>query len=88
MNFKPGQELVCIHKGQWIGTCGDIGIGPEFNETVTVESGCWAYPGNIFLAEYPLSTTGRQQSFKSIWFQPLVSDKVLEEELESLVFVN
>jgi len=84
MRFKPGDKVVCIHKGQWIGTNGDVGIGPEFNEIVEIKCACWAYTGNVFLTEYPYSTTGREQSFRSYWFEPLITDEQLEKELQSI----
>lgn len=87
--MKRGQELVCIHKGPWIGTkFGEIGIGPVFNEIVQVNSVCWAYPENIVLAGYPFSPTGRPQSFKISWFEPLVEDSVLQQELNSILVLE
>jgi hypothetical protein len=92
MKFKKGQKLVCTNKGGWFATKKFFRfwtklinpIGPKFNEIVTLE----AYnPANfqfMALREYELYTDGLRHCYDEQFFEPLVSDETLEEELSKV----
>jgi hypothetical protein len=95
--FKPGQEIVCIKKGSWVGTFARTYFGffrtnkkvqapgPEFNEIVTCDG--YDCDGYVLLVEYNINApnpNGPRSAYNETAFEPLVSDTVLEKELESI----
>lgn len=95
--FQKGQKVVCVGKGKWFlenpiiqryffgllkRTIRDA-HGPSFNEIVT----CDGYTNtgqSIFLEEYSFCIDGIRAGWLDKYFEPLVSDEVLEEELKSI----
>lgn len=85
--FKPGDQVVCIHKGPWeaINKKG-IGSGPIFNEECIISkevviSGFHGYE----IVGYEINQfSGAPAAFRSRWFEPLITDSQLEEELKSI----
>lgn len=73
-NFKPGQEVVCTSSVAWA-----VGKGPKQNEVVTVKSKgldeYWSF------VEY---WDADENYYKEVYFEPLVEDSVLSEELASI----
>lgn len=95
MRFKPNQKLVCTvnSNGNWIQTTNlswlqYLGLkskrakGPRFNEIVTVYRDGHS-PGFIALNEYDGYVNGERNTFPEIYFEPLISDNILEAELAS-----
>jgi hypothetical protein len=84
MRFKPSQKVVCIKRDVWMSRrTKKPSIGPKFNEVVTV-AGPGHEPGCIFIVEYPSNGFSNPAAYIEKWFEPLVSDDVLEAELESI----
>lgn len=94
MKYKPNQKLVCTvnSNGNWrqetnlswlqyLGLKSRITKGPKFNEIVTVDvyRDMW---GGISLKEYDTYSNGERNTFHVIYFDPLISDSVLQAELE------
>lgn len=85
--FKPGQQVVCVRPNAPY-RCHDKGLvtiwGPKFNEIVTIQS--YYRHDRVVLLEYsgidPYN--GMESTFKEYYFEPLVSDAILREELESV----
>jgi hypothetical protein len=85
MKFKPGQKVVCIHKGDWRGLIYgsiDNGFKPKFNEEVTIH-GYGKLNGltGVSLIEYPINSYGSPQMFLEKWFVPLMDISELTEIL-------
>lgn len=95
MKFKSGQKVVCTAKGQWFKELnlsnislwkrlqilfkGNRCLGPVYNEVVTVDN-ISQNPGHVSLVEYP----GLGQ-YDDRYFEPLVTNEVLEEELSEIL---
>ena len=95
MRFKPGQKVVCIANcnGNWeqvteLTWLQYLNIqprktnGPKFNEIVTVDDHDHDEYA-IALKEYDTYKNGKRNTFLEKYFEPLVSDNVLEMELAS-----
>lgn len=93
MKYKPNQKLVCTvnSNGNWIqetnlswiqyiGLKSRITKGPKFNEIVTVDT--YMDCGGISFKEYDTYKNGERNTFDEIYFEPLISDSVLQAELE------
>jgi hypothetical protein len=79
MRFKPGQQVVCIKKNEWVTS---PGIAPKFNEVCTFERYSNTGDGFLVFKEYKQkASTGGRNAYNFIWFEPLVSDEVLEAAL-------
>jgi hypothetical protein len=84
MNWKPGQKLVCTKRAPWSLVCGSGTCRqPVFNEIVTFLEDGWD-PEYIQLVEYSCGLRGERVEWKAAYFQPLVSDAVLAEELSQI----
>jgi hypothetical protein len=86
MKYKRGQQLVCVYKGTWkdIQTQ-QVEPGPKFNEIVTCDGYNPFAREFLFLKEYQEGNyDGRPQAFYEECFAPLISDKVLENELNKI----
>lgn len=85
MRFKPGQKVVCVHKGDWKSIVSGRTMNdskPEYNEIVTVkEYKSIAFTTGIQLTEYP-TIHGEVQIFQEKWFEPLMDITELTEILE------
>lgn len=84
MRFKPGQKVVCVEGDPWISNEADYGpkFGPQFNDIVTVHGYPPQHPGYVILSEYRYShVSGREMAFSEHYFEPLIEDAILEEEL-------
>lgn len=84
--FKPGQQAVCTHKGKWLYD------GPAFNEAVEIE--CYSNAVNpmfpdqqyVYIKGYTHTfTDGSRVDYNEKFFEPLVSDSILERELEEVI---
>jgi hypothetical protein len=84
--FKIGQELVCIKEDSW-SFC-----GPKKNEIVIVDGylpdELVNYPefNFLYLVGYEQELFGHRIDFNELFFEPLVSDAVLEKELCEVFF--
>lgn len=91
MKFRPGQKVVCIHRGTWtsitaISKTPVLGSGPQFNEICTIIDYYTINGINGYkIAGYEINAfTGKPMGFIKKWFEPLVDDAVLEAELQSI----
>lgn len=91
MRFKPGQKVVCTHRGTWssittITRTSIIGSGPKFNEICTIVGlvVIGGIPGYELVGYEYNQFTGRKMAFTTRWFEPLIDDSILEKELESI----
>lgn len=77
--FKPGQKLVCVipRDEYWTDGKGFVD-GPKFNDIVT-SAGKAKEDQAILLLEWP-----DPEGWYHVHFEPIVSDAVLREELESV----
>jgi hypothetical protein len=84
MQYNKGQKLVCVNRDHWANKAHNVFGGTKFNEIVTVE-GCNIYDER-FLAfyEYQQVTNGLRHCFDEKYFEPLISDEELEEQLEDV----
>ena len=84
-NFKPGQQVI-FRK--------NIGIANEYkhctpipdNSIVTIHSGPYEHNGdNLWCVnEYLFTARGTKQAVDEVCLHPLISDSVLEKELQSI----
>lgn len=84
-NFKPGQEVVyreVFHNPDYPSDF----ITPKDNEIITIDSycGCFYNREHWFICEYPTDKIGRKQVFYEENLHPILSDSILEEELETI----
>lgn len=94
MKYKSGQKLVCVANGigwikytnlswlQYLGLKSKSISGPRFNEIVTVDD-YDSKPGSVALKEYSIYQGGVRACFNDTYFEPLISDNILEAELAS-----
>lgn len=81
--FKPGQKVVCIKNGLWDDKNNDLVVSPaRYNEIYTV---VWCGRKCHYAALYiSLAEVETGYFFRSDKFAPLVSDEVLEAELNTI----
>jgi len=84
MNTPPLQ-LVCINKEGWfILDTHKPSVGPKYNEIVTFVKTSDTSPEFIVLAEYRFDKDGEDNEYIASGFVPLISDKVLQKELNEI----
>ena len=103
MKFKPGQKVVCRKHVEWTSLNrvkwllfwkkNIICVGPKFNEIVT----CDGYNATnaqfpdrsfMFLKEYDfVKVDGQRGAYDDSYFEPLVEDEQLAEELKQIEVV-
>lgn len=90
--FKPGQEVVCIRPNgpytrtyKFLGTS-DTANGPKYNDTVTITGYDPSSPEpRVSLLEYSgINPMGGIDFYREVYFEPLVSDELLIEQLEQV----
>jgi hypothetical protein len=81
--FKPGQEVVCVKADRWSFS------GPAFNQVCVIDGYFkdhgydWNY---VHLSGFTQAMpNGIRINFNDVFFEPLVSDAVLEKELSEIV---
>lgn len=82
-NFKIGQQVVCVHTGDWTSTQGDKSFGPAFNEIVTISGRSVRFPTCLTFAEYSKPPFGMDlpNAYHQQWFEPIADITVLESIL-------
>lgn len=78
MNFKIGQELLCVSR--WWRDCdGEIwGCGPKYREVVTVEG--FSLDKGLYLVGYTArDSNGFRESYDEVNFRPAVGPSAIQE---------
>jgi hypothetical protein len=81
--FKTGQEVVCVNKHGWTDQqTGRESDKPAYNEICIVAGYDPRFPSDssVFLEGYNIP----EDSYEDRAFEPLISDAILESELEEI----
>jgi hypothetical protein len=87
MRFRPGQQVVCVHKGHaaWQSKFGAM-PGPKYNEVCTVHGYRGIDTTSVWLKEYLFVSIQTGSGYNEKFFEPLPEISEVYEVLEKEPF--